>query len=300
MTSPLDKPNKSAMKSEKNFLMKKKINTRIWSDVKDLSETLRIPFTFEPGAKSDECRFQHMQYKAGQYIHRNGQNFESLYIINSGFVKTVYLDDLLNDQILSFPMKGDALGIDAIHTKRYVSDAIALTTCDVIILPYRTLQIISKQYINFDHLLFLMMSRDLARKQNHLCLIGSSSSEARVAQFLVRLGQQYAELGYSANSFELRMARHEIGSYLGLTLETVSRTLTIFQERGLITVARRSITINAQQALRTLKKLYPINSRRHRPFSPQQSPISLNMPTVPTLPAIHPLPTAYPVEVRAV
>lgn len=282
MSSLHDGISKKQSLIEKNLLSKRSINTRsintrIWSGIKELSETLRIPYHVDMQVAPAECRFQHVQYKPGQYIHRNDQNFESLYVVNSGFLKTVHLDDLLNDQILSFPMKGDVLGIDGIHTKRYASDAIALTTCDIIVLPYKKLQSVFKEYINFDNLLFTILSRDLARKQSHLCLIGSASSEARVAQFLVRLGQRYGELGYSSNVYELRMARHEIGSYLGLTLETVSRTLTMFHDLGLITVARRSITINSQQALSTLRKLYPLGAKKHQSIAPDISIISTSV-----------------------
>lgn len=264
MLSAHGRPVKKQTEIEKNRLLKGSLNTRIWSGIKELCETLRIPYHFDIRVVPADYRFQHVQYKAGQYIHRNGQNFESLYVVNSGFLKTVHLDDLLNDQILSFPMKGDVLGVDGIHTGRYASDVITLSTCDIIVLPYKTLQAAFKECSNFDHLLLTILSCDLGRKQSHLCLIGSASSEARVAQFLVRLGQRYGELGYSSNVFELRMARHEIGSYLGLTLETVSRTLTMFHDHGLITVARRCITINSQQALATLRKLYPIELKKHQ------------------------------------
>ena len=248
--------------AEKSGLTKRKISAKIWSNIKELSETLLIPFSSNTICDPEECRFQHVRFEAGQYIHRNRQVFESLYIVNSGFLKTVHLDDLHNDQILSFPMKGDVLGIDGIYTRKYASDAIALTTCDVIVLPYRYLQTVTSHYVDFDNLLFAVMSRDLERKQSHLCLIGSTCSEARVAQFLIRLAERYAELGYSANCFELRMARHEIGSYLGLTLETVSRTLTLLDDLGLITVARRSITINDHHALRTMRKLQPLEGKK--------------------------------------
>lgn len=271
---------KRPLSVEKNTYLKKKINPKIWSNIKELCETLHIPYAFDINSEYEECRFQHVRYKAGQYIHRNGQNFESFYLVNSGFLKTVHLDDLHNDQILSFPMKGDMLGIDGMYSKRHASDAIALTTCDLIVLPYRNFPVICKKYADFNSLLFTLMSRDLARKQSHLCLIGSASSEARVAQFLVRLGERYGELGYSPHTYELRMARHEIGSYLGLTLETVSRTLTMFHDLGLITVARRSITINDHRALRVLRKLYPLGSKKHRELAAQPSlPDELVAPT---------------------
>jgi CRP/FNR family transcriptional regulator len=92
-------------------------------------------------------------------------------------------------------------------------------------------------------------------------MLGSLSAEARVARFLVNLSERFAELGYSGKQFNLRMTRHEIGSYLGLTLETVSRTLSAFNEMGLISVEQRAIDIKDFNALKTLRRLPPSRTR---------------------------------------
>jgi len=99
------------------------------------------------------------------------------------------------------------------------------------------------------------------REQAMVSMLGALSAEARVARFLVSLSERYAEMGYSSKLFNLRMTRHEIGSYLGLTLETVSRTLSAFNEIGLISVDQRSIGIKDLDALKTLRRLPPSSSR---------------------------------------
>ena len=116
-------------------------------------------------------------------------------------------------------------------------------------------------HIELEHAMYSVMSRELVREQAMVSMLGALSAEARVARFLVSLSERFSEMGYSSKLFNLRMTRHEIGSYLGLTLETVSRTLSAFNEIGLITVDQRSIGIKDLEALRTLRRLPPSSSR---------------------------------------
>jgi CRP/FNR family transcriptional regulator len=232
---------------------------KLWSNLKELCEVLRIPAA---AANTDEeLLFQHVQFKTGQRIHTIGQPFDTLYIVHSGFLKTVLIDEFGNEQVLSFPMKGDLFGVDGIHTKRYASEAVALSNCDLILLPFKKLTALGRVHVEFEHAMYSVMSRELVREQAMVSMLGALSAEARVARFLVSLSERYAEMGYSSKLFNLRMTRHEIGSYLGLTLETVSRTLSAFNEIGLITVDQRSIGIKDPEALKTLRRLPPSSSR---------------------------------------
>src|SRR5207302_4348917 len=112
-----------------------------------------------------------------------------------------------------------------------------------------------------ENVMYGVMSRELVREQAMIGMLGALSAEARVARFLVSLADRFAAMGYSSKLFNLRMTRHEIGSYLGLTLETVSRTLSAFNEIGLISVDQRSICIKDIDALRTLRRLPPSSVR---------------------------------------
>jgi CRP/FNR family transcriptional regulator len=232
---------------------------KLWSNLKELCEVLRIPFT--AANMEEELLFQHVQFKTGQRVHTIGQPFDTLYIVHSGFLKTVLIDEFGNEQVLSFPMKGDLFGVDGIHTKRYASEAVALSNCDLILLPFKKLTALGRAHVEFEHAMYSVMSRELVREQAMVSMLGALSAEARVARFLVSLSERYAEMGYSSKLFNLRMTRHEIGSYLGLTLETVSRTLSAFNEIGLITVDQRSIGIKDPDALKTLRRLPPSSSR---------------------------------------
>jgi CRP/FNR family transcriptional regulator len=232
---------------------------KLWSNLKELCDLLRIPAA--TSITDEEFLFQHVQFKTGQRIHTIGQPFDTLYIVYSGFLKTVLIDEFGNEQVLNFPMKGDLFGVDGIHTRRYASEAVALSSCDLILIPFKKFTALGRTHIELEHAMYSVMSRELVREQAMVSMLGALSAEARVARFLVSLSERFAEMGYSSKQFNLRMTRHEIGSYLGLTLETVSRTLSAFNEIGLITVDQRSIGIKDVDALRTLRRLPPSNSR---------------------------------------
>lgn len=232
---------------------------RLWSNLREVCDLLHIPTTNIPA--TDELLFQHVQFKQGQRVHTIGQTFDTLFVVNSGFLKTVLIDEFGNEQVLSFPMKGDMMGVDGIHTRHYASEAVALSDCDLILLPFRKLAALGRAHTELENLLYGVMSRELVREQTMIGMLGALSAEARVARFLVNLADRFAAMGYSSKLFNLRMTRHEIGSYLGLTLETVSRTLSAFNEVGLISVDQRTIGIKDAEALKNLRRLPPSRSR---------------------------------------
>lgn len=234
---------------------------KLWSNLKEVCELLRIPVSLNSSIANEEVLFQHVQFKAGQRVFTTDQPFDMLYIVNSGFVKTVLIDELGNEQVLSFPMKSDLLGVDGIHSKRYASEAVALSDCDLILLPFKKLTALGRTHAEFEHAMYSVMSRELVREQSMICMLGTLSAEGRVARFLVALSDKFAQMGYSSKMFNLRMTRHEIGSYLGLTLETVSRTLSALNEIGLIGVDQKTIELKDIDALRTLRRLPPSKAR---------------------------------------
>lgn len=231
---------------------------RLWSTLAQVCELLRIS---TDASFPQDVQFQHVPFKAGQRIHTIGQPFEQLYIVHSGFLKTVLIDVFGNEQILSFPMKGDLFGVDGIHGKRYESEAVALSDSDVILLPFRKFTALGKVYPELEAAIYAVISRELIREQSVVSMLGSLSAEARVARFLVSLSERFAAMGYSGRQFNLRMTRHEIGSYLGLTLETVSRTLSAFNDMELVGVDQRAIEIRDLNALKMLRRLPPSRNR---------------------------------------
>jgi CRP/FNR family transcriptional regulator len=232
---------------------------KLWSSLNDVCTLLRI--SIGSSIADEDFRFQHVHFKPGQRIHTVGQPFDMLYIVNSGFLKTVMIDESGNEQVISFPMKGDMFGIDGIHNRQYTSEAVALSSCDIILVPFKKFAAMGRTHPDLETAIYSVMSRELTREQAMVSMLGSLCAEARVARFLVSLSERFSALGYSGKEFNLRMTRHEIGSYLGLTLETVSRTLSAFNDIGLISVDQRAICINDLHALKTLRRLPPSRAR---------------------------------------
>jgi CRP/FNR family transcriptional regulator len=241
---------------------------KLWSSLKDVCELLRIPVALQ----QDDFQFQHMQFKTGQRVHTIGQPFDMLYIVNSGFLKTVMIDEFGNEQVLGFPMKGDMFGIDGIHGRQYTTETVALSNCDVILVPFRIFSTLGRSHAELEAAIYGVMSRELVREQAMVGTLGSLSAEARVARFLVFLSQRFAEMGYSGTQFNLRMTRQEIGNYLGLTLETVSRTLSAFNAIGLISVDQRAIVMHDITTLRTLRRLPPSRTRAKAETATKRAP----------------------------
>lgn len=231
----------------------------LWSNLRQVCELLTIPAPVT--ADEEDTLFQHVRYKAGHRIHRIGQAFDTLYIVNSGFVKTIHIDEFGNEQVLSFPMKGDILGIDGIHKQHHASEAIALTDCDMILVPYKTFAALGRIHVELEQAMFSVMSREIVREQMMISMLSALSAKAKVARFLTNLGERFSQMGYSGRSFNLRMTRQEIGSYLGLTLETVSRTLSALNELGMISVEQREINLLDTAALKTLRRLPPAKAK---------------------------------------
>jgi CRP/FNR family transcriptional regulator len=232
---------------------------KLWSTLKEVCDLLRL--NVSASVADEEFLFQHMQFKAGQRIHTIGQPFDMLYIVYSGFLKTVMIDESGNEQILSFPMKGDLFGIDGIHNKQYSSETVALSNCDIILVPFKTFTALGRMHSDLEIAIYGAMSRELVREQAMVTMLGSLSAEARVARFLVFLSDRFSQMGYSGTQFNLRMTRQEIGNYLGLTLETVSRTLSAFNSIGLISIDQRAVVIKDAHALKTLRRLPPSQAR---------------------------------------
>lgn len=234
---------------------------KLWSTVNDLAALLGI----ETRLAGEHVLFQHVQYRTGQRIHTIGQPFDMLFALNSGFLKTVMIDDSGNEQTLAFPMKGDIFGIDGIHKKTYMTEAVALSNCDIVLIPFKHLTTIGKANPAFEAEFHSIMCRELIREQQMISLISSLPAEVRVARFLVHLSERYAGLGYSGTQFNLRMTRQEIGSYLGLTLETVSRSFSAFNTCGLIAIDGKSVIIKDLNTLRTMRRLPPSQPKKTLP-----------------------------------
>ena len=197
----------------------------------------------EQACDLDQLIYSRRRIRRGEHLYRAGDAFSSLYAFRLGFFKS-YIDTPDGQtQVTGFPMAGDVVGVDGIETDRHRQNVIALDDGEVCVIPYAHFQAVARRVPTVQHQMHKMMSREIVRKQEVMALLGSMRAESRVGAFLLGLSVKFAARGYSSIRFHLRMTREEIGSYLGLKLETVSRVLSRFQEKGLIKAHLRSISI---------------------------------------------------------
>jgi len=202
-----------------------------------------------------KCAQQNLPRKrvrAGQCLITDTCTANAIYVIRTGVFKVVALDAEGMEQVISFPMLGDIIGLEAFGDGHYRASAYALEDSEVIVLNLTRLAALSKQYQGIEQLMYRCMAQALVREQDHLWALGSQSAQARVAQFLLNTANRYGAAGYSSKTFVLRMSRQELASFLGLTIETVSRTLSAMQKLTLIQVAGRQIDLCDVTQLRKL------------------------------------------------
>ena len=190
--------------------------------------------------------------KRGQALYQQGDRFESLYAVRAGFFKTRVTSEDGRDQVTGFQMAGELLGFDGIGTEHHTCDAVALEDSQVCIIPFAQLEDLSREFDELQRQLHKVMSREIVREHGVMLLLGSMRAEERLATFLLNLSQRLVARGFSGTALVLRMTREEIGSYLGLKLETVSRAFSKFQEDGVLEVRQRHLRVLDAAALRQL------------------------------------------------
>jgi CRP/FNR family transcriptional regulator, anaerobic regulatory protein len=188
----------------------------------------------------------------GEMLFRTGDAFQSLFAVRTGFFKTCVSSEDGRDQVTGFQMAGELLGLDGISNDRHSCDAVALEDSQVCVIPYSQLEELSRDFGELQRQFHKIMSREIVRDHGVMLLLGSMRAEERLAAFLLNLTQRLQARGFSGSALILRMTREEIGSYLGLKLETVSRTFSKFQEDGLLEVKQRQIKVVDPEGLRRL------------------------------------------------
>ena len=187
--------------------------------------------------------------KRGGTLFRNGEAFASLYAIRTGFFKTCVATEDGRDQVTGFQMAGEIIGLDGIVNDHHTCDAVALEDAEVCVMPFDRIEELSREVTALQNHVHRIMSREIVREHGVMLLLGSMRAEERLAAFLLNLVQRLHARGFSQSELVLRMTREEIGSYLGLSLETVSRLFSRFQEDGLVDIQTRHLQITNPDAL---------------------------------------------------
>ena len=191
----------------------------------------------------DEVVATRRKVARGDNLFRNGDKFNALYAIRTGFFKTRISAEDGRDQVTGFQMAGEIIGLDGIVSDQHTCDAVALEDAEVCVMPFDRIDELSREITSLQRHVHKIMSREIVRENGVMLLLGSMRAEERLAAFLLNLVQRLHARGFSQSELVLRMTREEIGSYLGLKLETVSRTFSKFVDEGIVEVKQRHVRI---------------------------------------------------------
>lgn len=193
--------------------------------------------------KMDSLVQERLRIQKGQTLYRIGDPLTAVYAVRFGTLKTHVTTEDGRSQITGFHLPGEIVGMDGLGEMQHASDATALEDTEVCVVKMNDLQHLSVDLPSLQQQFLRLMGKEISQDQLMLVTLGSMRAEERVAAFLVNLSERMAARGYSSSEFVMRMSREEIGSYLGLKLETVSRLFSRFAEAGLIQIRQRHVKL---------------------------------------------------------
>lgn len=211
-----------------------------------------VGLNHEDMQKLDDVVGSRRKVAQGEALFRSGDTFTSLYAIRTGFFKTCVSSEDGREQVTGFQMAGEIMGLDGITSDRHNCNAVALEDAEVCIMPFANVEDLSREFPVLQRHVHKIMSREIVRDQGVMLLLGNMRAEERLAAFLLNLVQRLHARGFSRSELVLRMTREEIGSYLGMKLETVSRTFSKFSDEGIIEVKQRWVKILQPDALKKI------------------------------------------------
>ena len=211
-----------------------------------------VGFDSEDMQKLDEVVATRRRVKQGDLLFANGEAFTSLFAIRTGFFKTCISSADGREQVTGFQMAGEIIGLDGIVSDFHSCNAIALEDAEVCVMPFANIEHLSREFPLLQRHMHKVMSREIVRENGVMMLLGNMRAEERLAAFLLNLVQRLHARGLSQTEIVLRMTREEIGSYLGLKLETVSRAFSKFSDEGILEVKQRYVRIIDTEALKKI------------------------------------------------
>lgn len=223
-----------------------KLHTPHQAHCKDCSlATLCLPLSLnmEDMNALDEIVKRGRPLKKGEFLFRQGDVFDSVFAVRSGALKTFSLSDGGEEQITGFHLPSELVGLSGMDTEAYPVSAQALETTSVCEIPFERLDELSILLPQLRRQLMRVMSREIRDDQQMMLLLSKKTADERIATFLVNLSARFRARGFSPNQFRLAMSRNEIGNYLGLAVETVSRVFTRFQQNKLLEAEGKSVHI---------------------------------------------------------
>ncbi|PAU65564.1 transcriptional regulator FNR [Pseudomonas sp. PIC25] len=204
---------------------------------------LPLSLNMEDIESLDEIVKRGRPLKKGEFLFRQGDNFGSIFAVRSGALKTFSVTDGGEEQITGFHLPSELVGLSGMDSDLCPVSAQALETTSVCEIPFERLDELSVRLPQLRRQLMRVMSREIRDDQQMMLLLSKKTADERIATFLVNLSARFRARGFSANQFRLAMSRNEIGNYLGLAVETVSRVFTRFQQNGLIAAEGKEVHI---------------------------------------------------------
>ena len=192
-----------------------------------------------------------MRLGRGEILYRDGEYLQSLYAVRAGFIKCSAQRVGGSRHILRFLLPGDVAGLDALGSGVHMTDALALDDCEVCVVPVSRAQLLADTRSALGAHLRSLLAREIGEAQAHASSLATFTARQRIAAFVLELSERWAARGYSPAAFRFPMSRRDIGNHLGLTIETVSRTLSEFRSRSWIDLTGRAIRIRDFAALGT-------------------------------------------------
>jgi len=206
---------------------------------------LCLPHGMDPAEmeRLDEIVVRQKPLQPGQHLFRAGDKSHALFAVRSGALKSYYITEEGEEHVLGFTLPGELTGMDGLGGGIYSSTSVVLETASICKLPINRLEGLCRELPGLHRQMMNLAAREITSDQRMLMLLGKRSAEQRLASFLLSLSTRYKRRGLSGSEFNLPMSRQDIGNYLGLAIETVSRLFAQFQEKKTLRVNRRQITI---------------------------------------------------------
>lgn len=210
-----------------------------------------LPLAVAPAQLDELDRIIHRgrPLKRGEHLYRAADDFQAVYAVRSGALKTYVLSDEGDEQVTGFYLPGEVLGMDGISTAHHVSNAKALETATVCEIPFSKLETLSQRIPSLQHHFFSLMSNEIRSDRELHMLLSKKNADDRVASLLLSMSARHQRRGLSERAFRLPMSRYDIANYLGLAVETVSRIFTRFQQNEWLQVEGREVEILDRQSL---------------------------------------------------
>lgn len=222
------------------------------ADCRLASICLPISLQIEDIDKLDDIIQRGKPLHKGEHLYHAGEGFKSVYAIRSGAIRTIKITEEGDEQVTGFYLPGEIVGMDGLASNTHTNSANALETSAICEIPFSRLEELSTKVPSLQRRFFQLMSKEIMHDQQLITLLSKNSAEERIGALLLSISSRNSNRGLSSKDFFLPMSRSDIGNYLGLTIETVSRVFSKLNKSGIISLDKKHVIINDIDELKNL------------------------------------------------